>query len=269
MPDQSDVEAALAGFLAGVLYPEGAAQATVMGPVCRVFPGWPVAAALEADLAQGVVQVSVVAMPEHRRDTTRYPVETVVTRAPVATLVARVAGDGVVFSGVAAPGQVAGVRVDGRPYSYRIQAGDDAGAVAAALAALVRVDRPAALVGVAIGLPGGVGVVARVVTDGSGGAEVRRQVVAFRVSVWAPSVSVRDQVAAALDVALASVTFLDVDGWGCRVRGGAGAATDQGGAAGIWRRDVGVSVEFPTASTGALPAMLFGVDGVNGVLTSV
>lgn len=268
MPDQSDVEAALAGFLAGTLYPNGAALVSVVGPVCRVFPGWPVAAALEADLALGVVQISVVAMPGHVRDTTRYPLEMVVVLAPVATLSVSISGETVAFCGVAALGQVAGVLVDGRAYAYRVQAGDDAGSVASALAALVRVDRPVALTGSSVGFVGARGLVGRVVMDGAGGAELRRQVMAFRVSVWAPMVGIRDQVASVLDGALAGVTFLDVGGWGCRVRAGIGAVSDQGAVAGVWRRDLGVSVEFPTAVVEALPAMLFGVDGVNGVSVS-
>ena len=269
MPDQSDVEVSLAGFLADTLYPYGVGQPSILGTVFRVFPGWPVAAALEADLAQGVAQISVLAMPGHVRDTTRYSSDMISYDLIHPTLMASVIERVVTISGLAGLGQVAGVLVDGRSYAYRLRPGDDAGAVAAALAELVRADRPAVLQGTSIVLAGGGAIAARVVADGSGLAELRRQVMAFRVSIWAPAVSVRDEVAAVLDSALAASTFLDVTGWACRVRPGVGAVSDQGSAAGIWRRDLGVSVEFPTAVTTPLPAMMFGVDVVNSVSLTV
>ncbi len=269
MPDQSEVESALAKFLAGVLYPEGSDKASLLGPVFRVFPGWPVAAALEADLGQGVVQVSVTVVPGHVRDTTRYSSDLMDLAARPSLLDVTVAGNTVTLSGEVAEGQVAGIKVDGRTYAYRVSAGDDAGSVAAALSVMVRVDRPAVLRGASVQLPGGIGVQARTAADGSGVAELRRQVMAFRVSVWAPGVRWRDEVATALDGALAGLTFLNVSGWACRVKAGVGAVSDQGSAAGVWRRDIGVSVEFPTTALAQVPAMLFGVDRVNGVSLTV
>jgi hypothetical protein len=116
-----------------------------------------------------------------------------------------------------------------------------------------------------ISLPGGRGIVARVVADGQGGRELRRQETGFRVTLWCPDPAMRDRVAGIVDLAFARLTFMDVGGWSCRVRLAGGSSTDEGGAGGAWRRDLSYSVEYPTVSDESLPAMLFGALGVNGV----
>ncbi len=270
MPDQSDVERALAGWLSRALYPDGVERVSAVEAVCRVFPGWPVGSALEADLAAGVVQVAVRAMPGTLKDTTRYQADMQVTVPPaLPSLTVASGGERVVFGGVAAVGQVAGVRVDGRAYAYRVRAGDTPELVAAVLAERVRVDRPVALSGGALGLVGGRGVLGRVAVDGYGGEELRRQTMQFRVGVWAPDALTRDRVAAAVDVAVAGAFFLDVEGWGCQVRGAAGEVSDKQVSAGVWQRELGVVVEFPTVREGPLPSMLFGVGVVDGVVVVV
>ena len=54
MPDQADVEQALANWVAGALYPEGVGGASAVETVCRVYRGLPIAAGLEADLMAGI-----------------------------------------------------------------------------------------------------------------------------------------------------------------------------------------------------------------------
>ncbi len=269
MPDLSDVEGALAALVSGALYPLGVEAASSVGADCRVFRGWPVAAALETDVAAGVTQIAVQALPGTVRDRTRYQADEQVIQVGSPTLNVESGADWVSFGGVAGLGQVAGLRVDGQAYAYRVREDDTVGVVAAALAALVRVDRPALLAGSVVTLPGGRGVVGRVAADGSAGRELRRQVMAFRVSVWAPGWEVRDRVSGCIDRALAAVGFLDVGGWGCSVRSAAGASSDEGSSAGIWRRDLGVLVEFPTVAEGDAPTMLFGVASENGVAVVV
>ena len=264
MPDQAEVEEALAAAVAGALYPLGADSASAVGNVCRVYRGWPTAAALETDLAADVVHVTVQPVAGSLRDTTRFVAEWQGT-VPASTLTVSVSGEAVVFSGIAAVGQVAGVLVDGAPYAYRVRAGDTLGVVAAVLAQLVRVRRPAELRGDGLLLPGGVGIVARVVMDGLGGTELRRQKVGFRVGVWCGNPGVRDRVAACVDLILAGLQFLDVGGWGCWVRVLGGSVVDDGSAAGVWRRDLMYSVEFPTVVIDSLPSMLFGITVADGV----
>jgi hypothetical protein len=129
----------------------------------------------------------------------------------------------------------------------------------------IREDRPAVLQDASISLPGGRGIVARVVADGQGGRELRRQEARFRVTLWCPDPGTRDRVAGAVDLALAGLSFLDVGGWACRVRLAGGSSTDEGAAGGAWRRDLLYSVEYPTVADERLPAMLFGISDVNGL----
>jgi hypothetical protein len=162
-------------------------------------------------------------------------------------------------------GQVAGVRVDGRSYVYRSQAGDSAGLVAAALAALIRADRPAAASGSEVYLVNAVGLLVRVVVDGQGGRELRRQVAGFRLTFWCPNPGLRDVAVGVVDTAMADLVFIDVGGWACRLRASGDNSSDAEAAAGIWRRDLTYSVEYPTVVNESLPAMLFGIVDVNGV----
>lgn len=262
MPDVADVEQGLAAAIAGALYPEGAGAASAVGMACRVYRGWPVVGALEADLAAGVAHVAVRAMGE-AMVTTRYP-STWQGSAPACPLLATVDGDSVLFAGAADAGVVAGVIVDGRAYAWRAELMAPPGVVAAVLAGLVRLDRPALARGAVVMFPGARGVVARAVVDGQGGREVRRQREVFRVTLWCPSVESRDRVGAFVDLSLAGTAFLDVAGWGCRVQPAGGTGEDEGGAVRAFRRDLLYHVEYPTVVVESLPSMLFGSGAVNG-----
>lgn len=263
MADQAEVEQALAEAIAGALYPEGAGAASAVGSVCRVYRGWPVSASLEADLVQGIVHATVQPVKGSVKDTTRFSSEWQGAAGPC-PLVAEVDGERVRFSGQAGPGMVAGVRVDGRAYAWRVAEASTPGVVAAVLAGLVRAERPAELSGSVVRFPGGRGVLARAVADGQGGRELRRQEELFRVTLWCPSPEARDRVAAFIDLVLAGVGFLDVDGWGCRVQGAGGETVDTGAAVRSWRRDLLYRIEYPTVLKVDLPTMLFGAGSVNG-----
>ena len=252
MPDQSDIEQALAALAAGALAGDPAGV--------RVYRGWPRAAALEADLRAGRAHLTVTPGGSPR-DTSRYPANWQ-GAVPVPTLQVAVLGEVVLFTGQGGPGQVAGLRVDGQEYAYRLRDGDTPGLVAAVLAAQVRVDRPALLQGTSVLLLDGRGIVARVVADGAGGTELRRQVQPMRLTLWCPAPDVRDRLSAAVDLALAWTVFLDVGGWGCRMRAAGGSVTDDGAAASVWRRDLLVAVEYPTVADAALPTMLWGTASV-------
>ncbi len=264
MPDRADVEQALAAFVAGTLYPNGTGSDSAVGAVSRVYRGWPVNVALETDLARGAVHVTIQPVSGSMRDRTRYPQDWQGSQ-PVTTLQASVNGGVIQFSGVGAVGQAVGVMLGGQTYVHRAADGDTPERIAGALAGLIGANWPVQVNGASVTVLGVQGIVARVVCDGQGGQELRRQEAGFRVTLWCPDPTTRDTVAGAIDLAMAGITFLDVLGWGCRVRVSGGTSTDEGAAGGVWRRDLLYSIEYPTATTQALPAMLFGVDDVNGV----
>ena len=268
MPDQSEMAGAVAAAVVGMLYPQGAAAASAVGATCRVFRGAAVAPAVEADASAGIVQVAVGPVDGTWRDTSRFEDFWQVLQVAAPGITVAVDGDTVTFGGVPRLGDAAGLRADGRTYATRVRQGDEPALVAAVLAGLVRADRPALVTGPAVQLPGASDVLGRVAADGGGGRELRRQVQTFRAAVHAPDFSTRDRVAALVEQGFALQQFMDVRGWACRVLPGGGATTDDG-AAGIWRRDVLLLIEWPTTVEADLPSMLFGVSGLNaGTMTA-
>jgi hypothetical protein len=263
MPDQGDVEAALAGFISAALYPDGPADVSAVGTVCRVYRGFPVVGALEADLVAGIAHLTVQPVSGSMKTTTRYGSEWI-GAAPVCPLLTDTEDVSVQFSGTVGPGIVAGVLVDGRAYAWRATDISTPAVVAAVLAEMVQADRPAVLSGATITFPDARRVLARAVSDGVGGEELRRQEMRFRVSLWCPSPDVRDQVAAFVDLALSGVVFLDVGGWGCRLLSAGGSTADEGAAVRAWRRDLEYMIEYPTILESSLPAFLFGSGTLNG-----
>lgn len=263
MPDQSDVEAALATSASGILYPDGTAAASKAGVVCRVFRGLPAGPALSTELAADAVNVSITPVEGSYRNTTRF-LQSTSDVALRPTLQASVSGDTVSLAGRADAGQLAGVAVDDRTYVYRTGAGDTPAVVAAVLAASVRVDRPAVLSGASVSFPGMSRLVARTVADTPDTLELRRQTQEFRMTVWAPSADLRDTVSGILDVAFAATPFLDVSGAPCRLLSSGSATSDDSQPAGLYRRDLILTVEYPTTATLQTPAMLFGTATDNG-----
>lgn len=262
MADQSDVEQALADLIAGALYPSGADAPSLPGPLCRVYRGWPSPAALDADLAAGHVNVTVFPAGGGFRNTTRYPVAWSDAAQQPPALTAVVAGDGVTFGGSAGPGQIAGLIVDDRTYSYPTADGDTPELVAAQLAAQARAARIVTLAGPTISVPGASRLSARVVAGASASSEIRRQAQDFRVSCWCPAPDVRDAVAVVVDLALASTQFLGMpDGSWARLTSAGGSVIDRAEDAQLFRRDLVCTVEYATTLIQPQPAMLFG-DGV-------
>lgn len=265
MADQADVETALTALASAALYPNGPDSASVPGPDCRIYRGWPNAAALDTDLRAGKVNVTIYPAPGVGRVTTRYVQEWVgVPSAPA--LNAQVAGASITFGGQAATGQVAGLAIDGVTYAYRVQAGDTPALVAANLAVLVRADRMATLSGTTLTIPGAGELLARVAADAPAQQEARRQVQSFRVTCWCPTPQIRDATAGAVDLAVAPLRFLDLgDGSQGRLIYGGTTVFDQSQDALLYRRDLFYSVEYATVLTAVQPTLLFGDLKVNAV----
>lgn len=258
MADQSDVENALVAVISAALYPDGPDAASTVGLPCRVYRGWPSAAALEADLAARRVNVTVFPDEHAMRNTTRYPGEWQAGRVPP-TLTVDAGVESATFGGSAAPGQLAGLLVDGNAYVHRTAAGDTPALVAAVLAEAVRADRIALLSGSTVTVPGAASLIARVVADAPSVLELRRQEQRFRITAWCPAPEARDRVCGLLDVALSSARFIALpDGSAGRHRWIRSATFDQGQAAALYRRDLIYAVDYPTTASATQPTMLFG-----------
>ena len=266
MADQAEVEAALAAIVGAALYPGGiAAGCAVPGAVCRIYRGFPVPAALDADLAAGRVNVSVAAVAGSSEITTRYPDQWRVVAPAVPVLGAAVAGNVASFAGSAAPGQLAALLVDGRAAVHRTVAGDTPAGVAAALATeLQRLGVAAGASGAAVTCAGARSIVARVVADQVATRETRRQRQHFTVTCWCADPATRDAIGAAIDAALSGIDFVALpDGSSGRLLFVASVLSDRWEDATLYRRALTYSVEYATTITATQPAMIVGGTGIS------
>jgi hypothetical protein len=262
MADQADVETALVTAIAVAIYPNGATAASVLGEsaaTCRIYRGWPATAALNADLGDGIVNVSVFPSGPPR-NTTRYPAQWTVTTTVAPTLSVIVRHNIVTFAGTPAAGQMAGILVDGATFVYLVQPGDTAALIAASLAAQITaagyfVQNSNAILAV----PGAASLLARIEQAQSAFRETRRQIQPFRVSCWCPNPYLRDLTARTIDAAMANTSFLSLaDGTSARITLEGGATIDQMENAHLYRRDLVYSADYATILTAAQPAMVFG-----------
>jgi hypothetical protein len=262
MADQADVETALAALAANALYPDGTSATSAVGVTCRVYRGFPSGPTLDADLAAGIVHVSVAAAGEVK-NMTRYPrVWRPVAPVP-ASLAVTVGARTAVFSGVCAVGQLAGVAVDGALFPYAVQASDTPATVASNLAALLRAAGWIVVyAGSTMTVPNTQHFVARVVNGAGALQEIKRQVQDFHISLWCPNPGVRDAVAPVIDEALAALTFIALaDGSAARLIFAGTQTRDDAADAVLYRRDITYSAEYPTTLAQMTPAMLFGTAG--------
>ncbi len=260
MADQADVEIALAAIIANALYPQGTAAASAVGLVCRVYRGLPNAPALDADLAAGVVNLSVTVASAAVKNVTRYAPRWVGVAPVPASLSVTIDGEMATFAGLCNAGQLAGISVNGALFPYAVQANDSPPTVASNLAALLR--SAGVLVhyeASSVTVPGAHSLIARIVEGAGALQEIRRQMQDFKISLWCPDPASRDLVAPLVDQVLAQQKFLPLaDGSFGRIIYKDTEMSDLGGDATLYRRDLTYSVEYPTTLSQIEPAMLFG-----------
>ena len=263
MADQSDVETMLANLVGAVLYPQGINAPSILGGICRIYRGWPNTAALDADLAAGIVNITVFSEPRHQQNTTRWTEEFSVAQpmTPTLTITTAMTDDGATatIGGTAGLGQVAGILVDELAVVHRTAAGDTPDIVAATLASYLRSQRIAVLAGATITIPGAIRIIGRVVADQRVLQEIRRQRRGFRITCWCPDPATRDAAGAAVDVALAAQTFIALpDGTFGRLRFISSTEFDQSEDASLYRRDLLYAVDYGTTQVTVTPSMIFG-----------
>jgi len=259
MADQADVETAITAIVANALYPAGTGAASVTGNVCRVYRGYPTAPALDADLAAGVLHVSVVA-DGVIKNVTRYP-RIWQTVAPVAaSLTVEAGAQSASFAGTCAVGQLAGVAVGGALFPYAVQSNDTPATVASNLAALLRaVGWFVDYAGATITIPDARLFTARVVNGAGALQEIKRQVQEFKITLWCPDPASRDVAAPAVDAALAAAAFIPLaDGSSARMIFLGSDVVDEAADATLYKRELRYSAEYPTTLAQITPAMLFG-----------
>ena len=274
MADQADVENSLVNIVTGVLYPSGvsgpSAVSPINGAVTSISRGWPVPATLDAILTAKGVLVRVYPEPGMTRNTTRYAPAWKQRPAVVPTLTASVTGPIVTFGGIGSAAHVAAILWGGQAVNYRLSDGDGPGQVAAYFASVII---GSGLNGNAVSIPTNLDVTVRIEVDQPSSLEVRRQDQGFRVSVWASSFAPRDQTAATIDAALATLPATDefgnaiatgtmflalADGSNGWLRYRSTTNLDNAEKAGLYRRDLCYLVEYPTEIVQNAPPFVVG-----------
>lgn len=260
MADQSDVETALVGVIGGALYPGGLFEpCAVSGAVCRIYRGWPVPAALDADLAAGITNISVTPIVGESENTTRWPDLWIPQARTAPTLTAIVSGDSVTLGGTGGAGQVAAVIADTAWAACRLQATDTPATVAAKLAKVLATARAATASGAMLTVPGAIRLIGRVEADQPTLRMSRRQRQAFRVTAWCADPATRDTVGSAVDSALSGIDFIGLaDSTSGRLRYLGSTVSDKWEDATLYRRELTYTVDYPTTIAANLPRMAVG-----------
>lgn len=252
MADLSDVEQALVNLISATLYPTGTSNPSVTGDQIRVYRGWPKSPDLRADLAAGVVNISVYSQPGIERNTTRYfkDWQTLPTQATTPQLTLTVAGKTVTVGGSIQAGDVAAIKV-GQRRAYGVASAVSPASIATALAALAAVDYPgtsaagpvitfntSAALGVAVG-----GNVMSIM-------ELRQQLRGWQVTVWASTPTQRDAVGKAVDGAFANIVRIALpDQQNAHLIYESSRVSDASQLQLEYRRDLFYSVEYSTTIT--------------------
>jgi hypothetical protein len=258
MADLSDVENAIASGIVGALYPQGISQISAVGIVCRVYRGWPSPAALNADLAAGIVNVTIVPTSTPGEVVDPY-LDRSYAAATSTSLLATVTGENIVFSGLVSGNEVVGLLVDGLPISYAASASDISEIIAANLGVAINAGRIAIVSGSTLTIPGVRNLVVRVVTNATVSRGLRRQRREIQVICWCPSPALRDLTCRIIDVALTASSFLGLaDGTRTHVCYVSTQLHDQSQNALLYRRDLHYKCEYTTIGSSAAPVMLFG-----------
>ena len=258
MADLSDVENAIVTEVIGALYPNGTSQTSAVGVTCRVYRGWPSPAALNSDLAAGVVNVTVFPATAPDEVPDPYFDKLYATIMPI-TLTATVTAQSVTLSGLGVAGQIVGLLIDGAPFSYAVKEGDTTESVAANLVTLISGVRVATLSGPTLTVPGVTTLIARIVMSTALMRALRRQRREIQANCWCPSPTLRDSVCSIVDTTLSTSSFIGLpDGTKAHVGYVSTQVYDQSQNALLYRRDLRYRFEFTTISRTIVPIMLFG-----------
>lgn len=255
MADKSEIENALVTLIAGILYPNGSSNPTIVtGYPSRIYRGSPNSAQLDIDLLNNVSHVTVIEQPGFTRVEQGYldpPTDT----QGITTLTISGTGPTVTLGGTPGAGQLVGVAINNVAYAYALTGADTLATAATSLAALVA---GAVAVGPVITFATNAPVLARTTATGTSQSRPRWQAQGFRVTVWAPSPAARDTIVSYLDAHIAATYFINLpDGQGARLEYRNTFSDDVPQKELLWKRDLYYTVTYATSLTVSAAQMLF------------
>ena len=251
MADLTDVANALVNVCVAAIYPSGTSQPPVGGVQAKVYQGWPEPAALSADLAAHVANVTIFPSPQEKITTRRIPDwQVLVAPAPTLTATVTPVGKTITIGGTVSVPQAVVIVVDGVDYAYGVQVTDTLTTIAASLATLVSANQSASSASGVITVPGAHSMGAQIVASGTSGSEVALEARTFTISVWADCFDRREPLAKLLTPVLAGLYRLampDGSTATCEYAGSLQVDTEQ--KQGIYRRDIKLTIEYATIAT--------------------
>lgn len=250
MADLDDVSNVLVNLAVQTMYPDGTSQPSIVAKDTIVVQGWPIPDDLDRVLRAGGVYINV--WPDDNEfNTTRhldFDEWYVVQQPPAPTITLTKSGTDVVVGGTVTLPQNVGFIVDNKTAAYALQQNDTLTTIASAVASrLVTAGVVATSTGPTIHLPNSSVVTARVGTWGRTLRQLSRQEKMFSIIIWAKDPVTRGAVAAPLDVALKSLSFISLpDGSEGRIRYVRTVQLDRYEKHLCYRRDLCYTVEWAT-----------------------
>lgn len=251
MADLNDAKSAIVNAIGAALYPNGSGNPSVTGTATKIYPGWPDEIALNADLAAGVVNISVDNLPGVYRDVTRYKRQWIVPTQVTPTITATVIGMTATLSGTITAGHYVTLLAGHQAVSYAATANDTLSTIATALAAQFVAPIVASANGASVTITSGAAsLTARTAAPTTGLMEVQRQQVRMMVTIWAPNNATRAAAGAIVNQTLcATVDYALPDGFALHLEKALERDTDKDMNRLLYRRDICFDAEYPTTIT--------------------
>jgi hypothetical protein len=263
----SDLRAAIAQAVGDMLYPAGVPAGTtppspVAGCPVRVFQGWPEREAIDADMAAGVVDVTVNVLPGGV-NTTRYPAVDVPISISSPTLAWNIEGTTATLSGTVSTPQNVGLLVDRQAFIYAVQPTDTLDSIVAALAALIDPVQPASVTGLVVTIPGSHAIIGRAGGVATTLREIGRQRVSVQIVVWAPSDALRNATGGAIEPGLRGLRRIGLaDQSIAMVWFGELGDNDDAAKSDIYRQTLRLNVEYASTTVSTAAQILTFADNV-------
>jgi len=200
MSNLSDIEDTLVNVVTGILYPNGIDNPSIVPSVnnIRIYAGWPVPPAFEADFQLNNSHVTI--FPQGAaRNTTRFREDwqTIQTNSP--TIVLTLSDNVITITGTVSVPQGVMIIVNGIGYAYLLQESDTLESIAENTAALI----PSAFSeSNTITIPDAYSIIPRVTFYGMASKEIKRQEIIFSVITWSNSRNNRTLISDALESSL-------------------------------------------------------------------
>jgi hypothetical protein len=250
MADLGDVTALLASMANSACYPNGAASPTVTGGTkdIKVNEGWPIPEYLDPMIAAGQTAVTVFPMRLSAPAVFQVLNETYVLTPAVHGLSATISGGAVTVTGTPGAAEYLTITADGQNSYSRV------GASVAAILAAIATDAAANYSGVTV-VGGNITfpttrLSVQIGASATLGLVTHRQRQPVMVTVWAPTPTLRNTVAAAIDVALKAVNHLTFpDTSQGLLTASHSEQRDERQVASIYRRDLVFNVDYATLQT--------------------